>query len=277
MAESYIFPSQKTVATQVENIFDVFLSSNATIRPHFFMTGPSGSGKSHLINVLAAERKIPYFEMNAAQLTVEGVSGNSLSKAIKPVQDYAQQPNICFVDEFDKLMQRNGTETQEYSLGVQDEFLHMLEANETEVFGSYGKYDRVSVANTLFVFAGAFSGKSIQTITDLSKTGIRKEFLGRIPLILHTSKVPFSEMEVIIDRSSLLADYMKMYSDKKPPAKILAEIKDELRKLLAEYDIGLRAIDSIIHQYFINGRYKPTVAVLQQVETRRPKAKLLSK
>lgn len=66
---------------QLDTLFDIFEKSNGVIRPHFILTGPSGSGKSYTIQELANKRDINLLEINAAQLTKEGTSGNSLSNA----------------------------------------------------------------------------------------------------------------------------------------------------------------------------------------------------
>ena len=44
-----------------------------------------------------------FMEINGAQLTKEGTSGNSLSKALTPLLEMSEKLVICFVDEFDKL------------------------------------------------------------------------------------------------------------------------------------------------------------------------------
>ena len=67
------------------------------------LVGPSGSGKSHTVQTLCEELDMSMFEINAAALTKEGTSGNSLSKALAPLLQSGGQPIVCFVDEFDKL------------------------------------------------------------------------------------------------------------------------------------------------------------------------------
>ena len=79
-----MFPEQIKVTAQITHLFTVAQRSECRIRPHFFLTGPTGSGKSYLVNQVAEEMGIPFFEINAAQLTAEGLSGNSLSKAMRP-------------------------------------------------------------------------------------------------------------------------------------------------------------------------------------------------
>jgi len=69
----------------IQRILDIFVASEAPIRPHFILTGPSVSGESHTIQALAEDMEIGIFDINAAGLTKEGTSGNSLSKALTPL------------------------------------------------------------------------------------------------------------------------------------------------------------------------------------------------
>lgn len=47
--------------------------------------------------------QLSFIEVNAAQLTREGTSGNSLSKVLSPLMQMGGKPTVVFVDEFDKL------------------------------------------------------------------------------------------------------------------------------------------------------------------------------
>ena len=40
---------QERVVKEINRIFDIFCASEAMIRPHFILTGESGSGKSFII------------------------------------------------------------------------------------------------------------------------------------------------------------------------------------------------------------------------------------
>ena len=149
-------PEQQKCVKELSRLFEIFQSSEAEIRPHFILTGPSGSGKSHSIKMLAEKYDLNFLEINAAQLTKEGTSGNSLSKAMAPLMNMQQQLTVCFVDEFDKLFisgNSNGDIAHETTLGVQNEFLKVLESDTASVFGDYGKYVNIGVSNVLFVFA----------------------------------------------------------------------------------------------------------------------------
>lgn len=245
-----MFASQNRIKNQVKHLLDVFRKSEAAIRPHFFLTGPSGSGKTYIVSALCEELDIPMFEINAAQLTAEGISGNSISKALRPLREIWDKPNVIFVDEFDKLFQRNGESTEGFRSQVQDEFLHMLESKVTSVFGEYGKYDQVRVDNTMFIFAGAFQGQDIKTLFDLQKAGMRPEFIGRVPLVFSTEPATLEELYEALPRIELFLEYCKLYpkTNKKAAAAAICEIIKEQSKKLG---IGIRMLNSATHQYFM--------------------------
>lgn len=80
---------QDKLIKEVNRIFQVFINSNCEIRPHFILTGESGSGKSFTIKQLCGMNELNFLEVNAAQITKEGISGNSLSKILSPLANYS--------------------------------------------------------------------------------------------------------------------------------------------------------------------------------------------
>lgn len=103
---------QDKLIKEVNRIFQVFVNSNCKIRPHFILTGESGSGKSFTIKQLCDMNELNFLEVNAAQITKEGISGNSLSKILSPLVNYSHTPIVVFVDEFDKLFINGNTNSQ---------------------------------------------------------------------------------------------------------------------------------------------------------------------
>jgi ATP-dependent protease Clp ATPase subunit len=245
-----IFPQQQRVVEQIDHIMTVFTESKGAIRPHFHLTGKTGSGKSFLVKRQADILKIPFIEINAAGLTAEGLSGNSLSKALRKLREHWNEPNIVFVDEFDKLFQRNGEKTEDFRTMVQDEFLTALESKYTSIFTDYGKYEPIRIDNSLFIFAGAYSGQEIKTIADLRDAGVRAEFVGRVPLVFYTDPVPLDELEKHIESLDLWQQYMLVYPHTKKKQAIQWVVK-RMRDQDAEAHIGIRLINSVIHQFFM--------------------------
>ena len=85
---------QEYVHGVLRRVFGVFKDSNCEIRPHSILSGPTGSGKSHLVQLVAKELDLALLTINAAGLTKEGVSGNSLSKALSPLRNIGDMPAI---------------------------------------------------------------------------------------------------------------------------------------------------------------------------------------
>ena len=241
----------------IRRILNIFTTSESEIRPHFMVTGPSGSGKSHTIQCLAEELGIHVLEVNAAALTKEGTSGNSLSKALAPLAQLGNRPVICFVDEFDKLFISGNTNSalaHETTNGVQNEFLKVLEGSAS-VFSDYGKYVNITTDNVLFIFAGAFNGEEDIDLDRLREFGIKTEFLGRVGLAYGLQKVSLEQMKDILEHSKLL----KMYLELVPEAKkeeVVTLIMTVLTDNYEKNTIGVRMINTLIHQYFIDGGLK---------------------
>lgn len=245
-----MFTSQEKIRRQITHLLAVFQDSQAAIRPHFWITGPSGSGKSFLTKSIAEEFEMPFLDVNAAQLTTEGVSGNSLSKALRPIRMYSDKPNVVFFDEFDKLFQSNGSETAGYKADVQNEILHCVEAKNMSVFGEYGKYDQVRIDNTLFIFAGSFNNTDVDSPKELEDFGVRREFVGRVPLVFSTNQVTIEELRQALPHVKLYKDYSALFPNY-PKQKSLKGINELMTQQSKNTNIGVRLLTSCIHQFFM--------------------------
>jgi len=247
---------QEAFIKELNKLVSIFEASEGEIRPHFIVTGPSGTGKSFNIAKLADKFDLGFLEVNAAQLTKEGTSGNSLSKAMSPLQNMQENLVICFVDEFDKLFisgNSNDIAAHESTNGVQNEFLKVLESDTASVFGDYGKYVNVSVKNVLFVFAGAFNGEEDLTIDRLREIGLKTEFLGRVGLIFNTVKISLESMISTMKECAQLELYLKLFPDvkRKDVEKVLTE---QLTECHEKNTLGFRIITTLVNQYFIKGK-----------------------
>lgn len=254
---------QEVIHEQLDKIVDIFVSSEGKIRPHFILTGPSGSGKSHLIQYLCENKDIGFHEINAAQLTKEGTSGNSLSKALAGIANKASTPTICFVDEFDKLFisgNSNSSLAHESTNGVQNEFLKVLESNTASVFGDYGKYVDISVENVLFVFAGAFNGEENINIDRLREFGIKTEFIGRVGLIYNLKKLSLDSMYQALQKSAYLESYLKLFPTVKR-ADVEEAVMNAVSKVYEKNTLGIRLLTTFVNQYFINSGKLETESV----------------
>lgn len=249
---------QPTLIKDLSKILEIFKASECEIRPHFILTGPSGSGKSLTIASLCNSLDVNYVEINAAQLTKEGTAGNSVSKALAPLGNSGGKPTVCFVDEFDKLFisgNSNSDLAHESTNGVQNEFLKILEADQAAVFGDYGKYININVDNVLFIFAGAFNGEADITLDRLRELGIKTEFLGRVGLVFNTQPLTLDDLYQIFDNSPLFKKYVQLYSNVDEEQACFA-IKAKIKENFENNTLGARMINTLIHHYFIKGGFK---------------------
>lgn len=241
---------QSITAEAIRSIFSIFVQSEGKIKPHSIITGKSGTGKSFIVSSLAQEFQLNIINVNAAQITKEGISGNSLSKVLTPLRDAMGKPTIVFVDEFDKWFINSTGNRDAESVSMQNEFLKLLEGSTTEVFGDYGKYVSVSLENVLFVFAGAFNGETITSLSQLAKLGVRNEFLGRASLVFHTPELSVDSLKSFLDSSKLLVEYDLHFPGKK--RKAVKDIKAVIEREHKQNVLGVRWIDSLIHRYYLN-------------------------
>lgn len=241
----------------LRRIIEIHQASDGVLRPHAIVTGPSGSGKSFNVEQLCKELNVDFFEVNCAQLTKEGLAGNSLSKALKPLQATGLKPVVCFMDEFDKLFVSGDANqaANECTIGVQNEMLKLLESPTTQVIGDYGHYQEMDVGHVLFIFAGAFNGTQEMDLDKLRAFGIKTEFLGRVGLVFNLEKVTLDEMLGFVDKSHLLAHYFKLF-----PGADCTVAKMEIRDAIVEnYEsntLGVRMLNTLIHQFFVHGTLK---------------------
>lgn len=248
---------QNKVYNEARTILQIFAASECELRPHFILAGPSGAGKTSLVRILAEENQLGFISINGAQLTKEGTSGNSLSKALSPLIQNGNKPAICFIDEFDKMFisgNSNDSHAHETTSGVQNEFLAVLEGDTTSVFGDYGKYINVPCKNLLFIFAGAFNGEEDLTIDRLREIGVKTEFLGRVGLVYNLKPLTLDDMYNILDTSKLLNKYLELFEgiDRQ---KAINDIRVQIEKNFAMNTLGARLITTLINQYFIKGGF----------------------
>lgn len=245
--------SQEQALKVIKKIVDNYVKSAGKIRPHFLVSGSSGSGKSWIIEGIANKYGITTLNINAAQLTREGIAGNSLSKSLEPLKKLQGKPVIVFLDEFDKLFNGvNGSSGDERS-GVQAEILHNISSGSTQVIADYGKYAEVNTSNVLFVFAGAFMGEENLSPEKLLRMGMFPELLGRVNIHVGLPTIDCEELVKAMRKDELLYRYFdnNQVLDKDDQEEIKDKIAEQIRINHPKNVIGYRMIQRLIHQYFL--------------------------
>lgn len=187
------------------------------------LIGPSGTGKTHLINSLRKQYDFPFLSLDATSLTPVGNNGGINSVQLKKmIYDVAHQElkkpqyhsaegvisqMVIFVDEFDKLgnsWDASGT----WNSHVQSNFLTLIDdkdefAGISWIFaGAFSKLFENKKSNGIGFFKVAEGPKQLISDQDILNAGIIPELLGRISLVLQLDA--FTEQDYLAILNNML-------------------------------------------------------------------------
>ncbi|MCR5650121.1 MAG: ATP-dependent Clp protease ATP-binding subunit ClpX [Lachnospiraceae bacterium] len=152
-------------------------------KSNILMIGPTGCGKTYLVQTLAKLLDVPLAIADATSLTEAGYIGDDIESVVSKLltaagNDVAKaECGIIFIDEIDKLARKKNATTRDVSgESVQQGMLKLLEGSTVEVpVGANSKNAMVPMAkvntkNILFICGGAFPD-----LDDIIKQRLRKE------------------------------------------------------------------------------------------------------
>ena len=205
-------------------------SENPRHKSHMLILGPSGTGKTEIVNIIAKRIGIPVFKADATAYTKEGFVGKSVYSMLNGLITAADedlekaQNGILIIDEIDKKLANDvsGKDVL-YSL------LKIMDRDVVEVDRGQGFSERqimFDTSNLTIIFMGAFedlykskeknSKKSIGfsntdaenqkkkiviTNEDIINAGMPAEFLGRIPVVTNTEELDLETLVEILHHS----------------------------------------------------------------------------
>ncbi len=217
-------------------------------RNHLLVFGPSGTGKTYLLEQTLPDFGLPYVVIDSSSLVPSGYEGNTLTKSLTEFYGSnmrASERAIIVMDEFDKISEKaNGGDTHK-SHSIQGELL-------TNVQGK--KEGAIDTRNSLWVFLGAFAysdemkqNPPKMVKNDLLKYGFKNELLGRITRDTITD-IPTIEDVVkrVVKHPSLISFMNEMKNEGFDPIDFEDEAVLYLAEAAQDPRYGMRIIPSIL-------------------------------
>ena len=178
--------AKKVMSVAVYNHYKrVFAPQDGNIeieKSNILMLGPTGSGKTYLVQPLARLLDVPLAITDATSLTEAGYIGDDIESVVSKLLAAADndveraEHGIIFIDEIDKIAKKKNTNQRDVSgEAVQQGMLKLLEGSDIEVpVGANSKnamvpLETVNTRNILFICGGAFPD-----LTDIIKERLNK-------------------------------------------------------------------------------------------------------
>lgn len=159
------------------------------------LSGPTGSGKTRLLESLARCLDVPFAAVDATTLTPSGHQGAGVESVIHALLRDCDWDSACaargivYLDELDKL---GGPDPDGRGAGVQQTLLQCLEGRRVSVQRPNGRWLSVSTRDVLFVGGGVFAREEAPPGSGgtcpqkdarwLLRQGLIPELVGRFPV-----------------------------------------------------------------------------------------------
>ncbi len=158
-------------------------NSSEIEKSNILLLGPTGCGKTYLVQTLAKLLDVPLAIADATSLTEAGYIGDDIESVVSKLLAAADndveraERGIIFIDEIDKIAKKKNSTSRDVSgESVQQGMLKLLEGSEVEVpVGANSKNAmvpmvKVNTRNILFICGGAFPD-----LDELIRARLRKE------------------------------------------------------------------------------------------------------
>lgn len=225
-------------------------------KSNLLFIGPSGVGKTYLVQNISKMLDIPFVMVDATSLTESGYVGLDVEDCIARLYQASggdinkTESGIIYIDEIDKKARKgeNASITRDVSgEGVQQALLKMIEGCEVKVppqggrKNPHGEYILIDTKNILFILGGAFVGienliakrldKSNGSMGFMATLGKEEDTAFKAEMIKeanHEDLTKFGLIPELIGRLPILVPFMNLSEDEL--VRVLTEPKNSIIK-----------------------------------------------
>lgn len=269
--------AKKTLATiAYKHLYNIKNDIKSVHFSHLLLIGSTGSGKSHLVTRLLKTVDLPSVNIDATTLTESGYRGRDVDSIFEELLDLANgdfekaSRGIVFIDEFDKLKAKIGSERDIGGEGVQQSLLKILDGSNRHLNNSNSRRSRngrtnniLPTNNLLFIFAGSFmfADEPIDDIVNnimlLKKYGFLPEILARISLVVNVPSITGDDYGRLINKNInlIIGDYFSIFKELMCDIVITQSAKESLVSWTMARSTGIRGIRAGLEKYLLLALY----------------------
>ena len=238
-------------------------------KSNVLLIGPTGSGKTYMVTLLAKILRVKFITTDATQFTSSGYAGRDVDEIIFELMTACEGDeveatrSIVYIDEVDKIKKKSSSSggSEVNGIEVQQALLKMIEGTEVSYASSGAKTDphdsKLDTSNIMFICSGAFVGLEDSSSESLIKFGMIPEFLGRFSTVTTLNPLTSSDLKEILTKSkgSILESYREWFDSEGIELAVSEDGLDAIVARALAKNLGARGLHGVIDEALLNAQF----------------------